>query len=69
LGSELKSLQWRVECAPTGAGRFKAVPMQFPANPLTLASAVDPDDAGVVLPNAVLTQFLPAGEGLAFEAQ
>jgi hypothetical protein len=43
------------------AGRLTAVPMQFPANPLTLASAVDPDDAGVVLPNAVLTHFAPAG--------
>jgi hypothetical protein len=39
------------------------MPMQLPANPLTLASAVDPDDAGVVLPNAVLTHFSPAGEG------
>lgn len=56
-----RSLRWRGGCTFTGAGRFKAVPMQFPANPLTLASAADPDDAGVALPNAMLTQFSPAG--------
>lgn len=42
-------------------GPFKAMPMSFPDKPLTAGSAVDPDDAGTVAANAVLTHFAPAG--------
>jgi len=42
-------------------GPFKAMPMAFPDKPLTAGSAVDPDDAGTVAANAVLTHFAPAG--------